>query len=510
MKNHYVILCVYTLTLLLSAFLLFLVQPLFGRMVLPLLGGAPSVWNTAMLFFQVTLLAGYGYAHAMARFVPIKKQAFIHILLLILFLFILPLAIPDGTNPPISENPVFWQLGLMAIHVGGPFFVLSASAPLMQHWFSRSGHLDSDNPYFLYAASNLGSVSALLLYPILFEPSFAIQDQSLLWAIGYFALTLFIICAAALIWRPSTETSSQTSTKTAQKKTAAMADDKEIDWKRRFYWILLAFVPSSLMLGLTTFITTDLATAPLLWIIPLGLYVTTFIIAFARKPLISHQLTLSLQGFVFIAVLAFLASLIVTVNLISIVLHLSLFFFTALMCHFELSRSKPSAKHLTQFYLFMSFGGALGGVFNALLAPVIFNLPIEYGLVLILAAFLRHNKDEDISPITGFKKLYASPTKGFVATIKKTGLLYILPISFMVLAASSFTSMSHVLTIFFLLNCFLLSIVMNRKWVFGICAMFILILHPPGVQQGPVFLKTFCTQNEIFSALYAWLIKMKM
>ena len=184
-SSHNLYVPVFATTLLLSAFLLFLIQPLYGKMILPLLGGSPSVWNTAMLFFQTLLLAGYAYAHGTARLLSVRTQAILHIILLAVFLFVLPIAIPDDWIPPVDRNPTFWQLGVMAATVGGPFFILSASAPIIQHWFSFTPHKDADNPYFLYASSNLGSMTSLIAYPFLIEPFLGIADQSVKWSFGY-------------------------------------------------------------------------------------------------------------------------------------------------------------------------------------------------------------------------------------------------------------------------------------------------------------------------------------
>lgn len=464
---------VYAVTLLLSAFLLFLIQPMFGKMVLPLLGGSPSVWNTAMLFFQALLLAGYAYAHGTARYLNIKVQALIHLGLLVLFVAVLPIAIPEGWFPPPGKDPTFWQLGLMAFVVGGPFFVLSGSAPMLQHWFAHTKHKDSDNPYFLYAASNLGSVSALLIYPFFVEPALKISEQSMGWAYGYGGLIVMVLLSALLAWGHEAPT-----------KKEAKKDPDPITWKRRGMWLLLAFIPSSLMLGVTTFVTTDLASAPLLWIVPLTLYVTTFIIAFARKPLISAEKTYYYQGLLFIMMLSFMAVMADLSKPIMILTHLLLFFFTALMCHHELATSKPHARHLTQFYLFMSLGGALGGFFNAIIAPNIFIVPFEYAIVLALGCFMR----ESLVP----EKAFAACWPKFRDALKKrekgfmngTGLTYVVLILLASLATlyfKDFGSLRFLLLVVFLT---VLTIIMEKRWVFGFSALIILTLHPPGFFWG--------------------------
>lgn len=377
--NSRIFVPLYSLTLLLSAALLFSVQPMFSKMILPLLGGTPQVWNTAMLFFQICLLGGYAYAHITSTYLHPRLQAGLHIALLLLFSLVLPFANPAQWSPPAHNDPTLWQLGLMATTVGGPFFILAASAPLIQRWFTFTQHKDAENPYFLYGASNLGSISALLAYPIIIEPLLNMSGQSISWAYGYYGLIALMVASALLVWKnfkPLTQTPSPHS---------------KISWKQKGQWIFLAFIPSSLMLGVTTFITTDIAAVPLFWVLPLALYVGTFIIAFARKPVIDEQLATSIFTLLIIGLIV----LRVSFNGLSlspgglIALHLVTFFFAALVCHTALVKAKPDASHLTSFYLYMSFGGALGGFFNAIIAPQFFIIPIEYSLVLILAVFVR-------------------------------------------------------------------------------------------------------------------------
>lgn len=378
---------VFSLTLLLSAALLFSIQPMFSKMILPLLGGTPQVWNTAMLFFQIVLLMGYAYAHITSKFLAIRTQAILHIALLVLFFFVLPFGIPEGSLPHENENPQLWQLGIMATVIGGPFFVLSGSAPMFQRWFSGIDHPDAQNPYFLYGASNLGSMASLLAYPVLIEPNLDLAAQAYNWMIGYGALILFCVGAAALAWQAKTPTNITEDTDTQE----------TITWSRRGFWLLCAFLPSSLMLGVTSYITTDIASVPMLWILPLALYVGTFIIVFARKDIINKNGLIWVQG----ALLFLLITKTLVFNnippLALVSLHFALFFASALLCHKELADSRPGTKHLTEFYLIMSLGGALGGVFNALLAPVIFTIPLEYPLILVAITAMRYVDDKESS-----------------------------------------------------------------------------------------------------------------
>lgn len=371
---------VYSITLLLSAFLLFGIQPLFGKMILPLLGGAPAVWNTAMVFFQAMLLAGYGYAHLSARYLPMKAQAVLHFVLLMIFVFVLPISIPAGWEPPSNGiNPAFWQLCLMTVVVGGPFFVLSGSAPLFQHWFARTDHKDAHNPYFLYAASNLGSMTALLTYPFITEPLLTLPQQSTTWAGGYVLLMAMVVLCAALVWR-----------KVGHEEHTQADSAPAPSWRMRGYWLLLALIPSSLMLGVTSYVTTDLAAVPLLWIMPLALYVGTFIIVFARSFRLPMNKVMILHAALLTLALVSFAHPVLPGKLWLIPVHLSLFFVSALICHQAMADARPPAARLTEFYLIMSLGGVLGGILNALIAPVVFLLPVEYAVALAAVCYVRY------------------------------------------------------------------------------------------------------------------------
>ncbi len=367
----------FTITLILSAFLLFSVQPLFGKMVLPLLGGTPGVWNTAMVFFQAMLLGGYAYAHLSTKYMSVRAQAVLHMALLSLCVLVLPIAIPESwTNPPATENPVPWLLGLMTVVIGGPFFVLAGTAPMLQRWFSTTDHPDAQNPYFLYAASNLGSMAALIAYPTVIEPWLGLHQQSGFWMIGYIAL-IALIGGAALMSR---------------KGMAPLAFDPhqpanstDPTNKMRLMWLMLAFIPSSLMLGVTTYITTDVASAPLFWVIPLALYLLTFIIVFSRQVTLQVPTAYRWQSLVMIMVALLFVRDPFPIKAISVCLHLAAFFFCALACHLALAHRRPTPQHLTEFYLIMSLGGVLGGIFNSLIAPFLFFIPLEYALMLAVS-----------------------------------------------------------------------------------------------------------------------------
>ncbi|GJL84636.1 MAG: hypothetical protein DHS20C02_04110 [Micavibrio sp.] len=479
---------VYSLTLLLSATLLFSIQPMFSKMILPMLGGTPSVWNTAMLFFQVMLLGGYAYAHGTTKFMSIRAQAILHFVLLCIFTVVLPIAIPDGWTPPVDHDPTFWQLTLMGITVGGPFFVLAGSAPMLQRWFAATDHKDADNPYFLYGASNLGSMTALLAYPVIIEPLMNVPAQSLAWAIGYVSLIAMILLSAILVWAHDG--------KTEKKGKRKPANDQNITWAMRAQWTILAFAPSSLMLGVTTFITTDIASVPLLWILPLALYVSTFIIVFARKQIISRDSVMTIQGALVIGLLAHMIAFDIHPTLI-IILHIALFFFSALACHMELAKSRPSATHLTEFYLIMSVGGALGGFFNAIIAPNIFIIPLEYMLVLVLIMFLRYSTDKD----TNLKATVAN----FKNKVQEKGLDAFLSIEGAAIALITYTAITAatVLNEFIYKVCaaiiaICLAFLLRNRWLFAIMTAFVFALYPPGYDWGRFLYKDIIHQDRNF------------
>jgi hypothetical protein len=368
----------FALTVFTSAALVFLVQPMVAKLVLPLLGGSPSVWNTSMAFFQLALLAGYFYAHLLQRIPSIRGQAITHVAALIVAAIALPLRVNGLAGPPSSDHPNLWLLAVLALSIGAPFAILSATAPLVQAWHARTiGAAEGKEPYVLYAASNLGSLIALLAYPIAVEPAFTLVGQRLGWSAGYGLFVLVIGSLAFAVSRVRAE-----SVEEAKPTTPAPS------WRERATWVALAAIPSSLMLGVTTYITTDVASAPFLWVLPLALYLTTFIIAFQEKPAIPPELTLTLQGAAMAACAAFLPFRASFFGL-QLAIHLLAFFLTALMCHQRLVGRRPDPAHLTEFYLCLSLGGVVGGAFNAFLAPVIFNDVWEYPIVLALSCLAR-------------------------------------------------------------------------------------------------------------------------
>ncbi|MCX7380187.1 MAG: hypothetical protein NT133_01950, partial [Alphaproteobacteria bacterium] len=363
-----------------SAFLLFWVQPLITKMLLPMLGGAPAVWNTAMMFFQITLLIGYLYAHLLNRLAP-WQQAATHGVLLLAAGSLLPFGIDGGISPPAEGAPITWLLATLARLVGLPFLALSASAPLIQAWYGRTAYRGAGDPYFLYAASNAGSLVSLLAFPLLLERMLPLPAQSRVWAYG-FAILIPLFGACYLATR---------SGRGADAPMEPAPPSVAITGADRLLWVTLAMVPSSLLLGVTTYISTDLAAVPLLWVVPLALYLLTFIIAFGR--LAGSAWIIPAQGVGIVAVTVMLLTSRVlqvpTPAWVSVPAHILGFFAIALGCHTQLAQRRPPATRLTEFYLWMSVGGALGGIFNALLAPVLFSSTYEYDLCLALACALR-------------------------------------------------------------------------------------------------------------------------
>jgi hypothetical protein len=363
-------------TLFVSALLLFAVQPMFTKMVLPKLGGAPSVWSVAMVSFQAFLFIGYAYAHIIARMLTPARAAIVHLLYLALIAVTLPLGIAKGFSVPPADGPMLWLVGLFAASIGVPFIALSATAPLLQSWFAATGHPQARNPYVLYAASNLGSFCALLAYPFAVEPFLPLRAQGIIWSIGFSMLALLIAAAAVVAARNGSR---------AAPLVAALSARPTI--RERLNWTLLTAIPAGLVIAVTSYITMDLAAAPFLWVFPLALYLLTFVAVFRERPWIAHAQVLRFIPYV-------VAPLVIGVLggdkvhwLAVIVLNLTAFVLIALACHGEAYLRRPAADRLTEFYLWTSFGGVLGGVFAGLIAPNVFNNIYEYP-ILVAAALL--------------------------------------------------------------------------------------------------------------------------
>jgi hypothetical protein len=434
----------FALSLFTSAALLFLIQPMIGKVVLAKFGGIPAIWLTCMLFFQAALLAGYAYVHSGGRWLGTRKQALAHVAILLLPLAIVPLGwlvwpfaaapltIPADWAPPGDSHPIPWLLLLLLAIIGAPFFALATTAPLLQKWFAATDRPSARDPYYLYAASNLGSLAALLGYPVLCEPLLGLSAQGWLWLVGYLAAVGLILTCLALA-RPALAKSDKTANvleaaeplagnlspasptdiqveptvvRPLDTATAITADKSwgptptatepvnitgNVGLRQRLLWVAQAFVPSSMLLATTTYLTTDLAPVPLLWVIPLALYLLTFILAFSRLPALLHRL------FVLVAPVAVLV-LIVAMRwdearsllgqVRTFALHLGALFAVGMACHGALAQTRPRVHGLTEFYLLISLGGVLGGIFNAVIAPLVFQTLAEYWLALVLTCLV--------------------------------------------------------------------------------------------------------------------------
>ena len=359
----------YVATTILSAFLLFQVEPLIAKLVLPWFGGGASVWSVCLLFFQTVLLLGYLYAHLITSHYKPSTQAVIHGTLVLLSLLALPLALPGALRPMGSDDPSFQILLVLAASVGLPYFVLSSSSPLLQLWYSES-RLGSA-PYRLYAFSNVGSLLALLSYPLLFEPFVSSRHQAFGWSGAYIC---FVVCGVALAF-------------SRRRQPAKVREDlrgEGVTWKRKTLWVALAACGSTVLLAVTSYITQNIAAVPLLWTIPLSLYLITFILCFEARSWYNRGFYLRFFA-VGLAAMAYVlgnSQHPMSPWLVIIIFFLGLFG-CCMVCHGELAALKPPVSELTSFYLYVALGGAIGALFVAIVAPKIFSgyyeLPIALG-----------------------------------------------------------------------------------------------------------------------------------
>ena len=392
----------FSATIFMSAALLFLVEPMFAKFILPLFGSTPAVWTGSMMFFQAALLVGYLYVHATTTWLGARRQAVLHLavvlLPLLVFIFAGPLAKPGNEWAPSAEgNPIFLLLGLLLVSLGLPFFVISTTNPLIQRWLADTDHPAARDPYFLYRASNLGSVIGLLGYPLVVERELTLTNQGFWWTAGYGALVVLVFASAVMLWRSNpAPAQGEEAEPLAGDPVSGGGSPQSADpslasglttW-RRLRWVGLTFVPSSLMLGVTAFITTDITPIPLLWVIPLSLYLFSFVVVFSpspRVPDVLHKLSVAALPLVMAVVVVTILTDLKDPYWALIGLHIFGFFLVAMVLHGEVARDRPPARHLTEFYLWVAVGGVLGGVFNALVAPVAFDTVVEYPLAIILA-----------------------------------------------------------------------------------------------------------------------------
>lgn len=379
-----IVVILYSITLFFSAFLLFALQPMVGKVLLPFFGGTPGVWNVCLVFFQSMLLGGYIYANRLSRIRKFSFQVLCHLALLIFALFFLRKSIFESvaTFQPSIESPIFSLLLLLVVSLAVPFLLLSATSSLLQSWFSESGHARAKDPYFLFVSSNLGSLLALIAYPFFLEPNIRLSNQFQLWKAGYFSLFILIF-VCALFRLKNREIA----------KAKVNSEREKIIPRKKAHWFILSFIPSSLLIGVTTFLSADVAAFPLLWLIPLVLYLGSFIVAFSQ---VGIQFSKK-QNFLLGRATAFLACVVI----IGIILessqpakiflpaNLILFFIVAILCHIRLVQIRPASENLTEFYFWISLGGAAGGIFNTMIAPKLFSVVAEYPILILLGTIFR-------------------------------------------------------------------------------------------------------------------------
>jgi hypothetical protein len=379
----------YALTIFLSAFLLFQVQPMIAKMILPWFGGGAAVWAACLLFFQCVLLLGYGYSHGIVRRLKPRRQWMLHSVLLALCLLFLPIVPSAAWKPADPAAPVWHILGLLAVTVGLPYFLLSTTGPLIQAWFVQAK--PGSTPYRLYALSNLGSMLALLSYPVLFEPTLTLRHQAVMWSVGFAGFALLCIWTG---WK------SQGAATLERIETAEEPTGPPPSWALRLFWVALAACPSMLLLSLTGHMTMDLAPMPFLWVLPLAIYLLSFILCFdaprwyRRKTfLVLLPIALGVTAWLMDKSPADLPNVLMPIVVFSLA-----FFVCCMVCHGELARLKPHPRYLTGFYLMLAVGGAIGGIFVALIAPAVFNayyeFPISVGLCGLLAVVVLFREKE--------------------------------------------------------------------------------------------------------------------
>ncbi len=368
----------FSFTLFVSAFLLFCIEPAVAKMLLPLTGGVPAVWNTCLVFFQGALLLGYVFALGTLRVLGPKRQAVLQIVVVGLPLLVMPIVIDEKLADRFASlGPVGQVLAILTIAAGLPFFALSTIAPTLQRWYSTTGAFRANDPYFLYAASNVGSLGALALYPLVFEPRFGLDQQSAMLRLGYFGLAALVIaCAVATL-------------RTAKESTATAPKAPSVPTRQRLRWVFLAAVPSAYLVAVTSHITTDVTPTPFLWVVPLAVYLLSFVFVFATKPLIPHARVNRIFPLLATAAAYALATSATDPIWAVIPLHVLAFFGACMLCHGELARERPEPARLNEFYVWMSVGGFAGGLSVALVTPMLTTRAIEYPLCVVLALLAR-------------------------------------------------------------------------------------------------------------------------
>ncbi len=373
-----------------GAALLFMCQPMLTKLILPSYGGSPSVWATATFLFQLLLLVGYALVHVTASRLG-RRQLPLQLLLVVLPLLVLPLALPEDAAPSSDVDPVWWLIRTLMLAIGLPFVVLATTGPVLQLWYSWTGLRVGQDPYILYAASNAGSLIGLLSYPFLIEWTLPLSAQTRWWSIGYVGYVLLMVGCGAAVWRARRGATipAPTSTPAAEiDGDGPLGAAGDVDARRRLRWLFWAFLPAGVSLGVTTHLTTDVAAIPLLWVLPLALYLLTFIVAFGQRRRVAPSWPVLLATMLALGSLILALPRLQTPVLVDVTLGLALVFMTGMAGHSRLAADRPAVRHLTGFYLVVSIGGLLGGVLNGVVAPLLFNGPWEYALQLALIPLL--------------------------------------------------------------------------------------------------------------------------
>jgi spermidine synthase len=402
------VIAVYALAIFMGAFLLFQVQPIMGKYILPWFGGSPGVWTTCMLVFQLLLCGGYAYAHFLNRMCTPRGQILLHAVLLLGSLFTLPIAPSADWKPTGSEAPTLWIVLLLILNVGLPYFLLSATGPLLQSWVSRSGIVA--HPYRLYALSNVGSLLALLSYPFFFETWMSSSQQAINWSLvfSFFAIVCPLAGILSLIRSLKRQNALEPAAATSNHAPSAIAPLQYV------HWFVLAFIPSLMLLAVTNQVCLDVAVIPFLWILPLSIYLVSFILCFESQRWYYRRPYIALTLLAFIGVLQAQSAGPSMNYILQIAIYFSALFFACMVCHAELVRIRPATQNLTAFYMTMSIGGACGGLFVGLLAPLLFNdfLELQIGLILcglVMLALYFLPKNQTLSDLSlGRQRGYAS------------------------------------------------------------------------------------------------------
>jgi hypothetical protein len=419
----------FALTAFFGAGMLFLVQPMIARLLLPSYGGSATVWSTSSLFFQVVLLLGYVYTDRTSRLGP-RRQRLVHGVVLLLPLLVLPLALPSDAAPRADVSPELWLLRTLALVVGVPFLVLATTGPLLQKRYSWLGLARSSDPYFLFAASNLGSFVGLLAYPFLVEPFFSLDQQERLWSIAFVVFIILTGCCLLLPGGAPAPASAAPGTASDATDPGGEGASERLTPTRILRWTACAFLPSALMLAVTSHISTDVAAIPLLWVVPLGIYLATFVGAFTRSsrrpPVLASRIA------VLVAVVASFSALVNVAHQpvwVAITIQMVMLALVAFSAHSRLAADRPGPARLTTFYLVVAVGGALGGLLNGVVAPLVFDRVLEYPLLIVTVPLLMLGlADDRSSGREARRRRRIRPlTAGVVLMVAAAGLAVALP-----------------------------------------------------------------------------------